>query len=276
MRAVGVRWTVGDVSRFGYEALRASLHGAVRTFGATAAYAVVVNTIPVDRARALVGDVPAPIEWIPASGALPTWLAGRVDAAMADGVAWKLAPLRVFPDRLELALDNDCILWDLPPAVRAWLEGDDGAACVVAEDVARCFGRFDAWGPPEPRNAGIRGIPPGDAFERELRRLLDETGATLATEQDEQGLQVAALYRLGGVRVVGTDDVAICSPFPPHRPELGRCGAHFVGLNVKAIPWTVHGRPAVEHLRDHWLRHRAAVFARVGLPAPTARESRAA
>lgn len=275
MRAVGVRWTVGDVSRFGYEALRASLHGAVRTFGPEASYVVVVNTVPVERARELAGDVPDGVEWLAATGALPGWLSRRIDAAMADGAAWKLDPVHLFADRLELALDNDCILWDMPPAIREWLSGDDGAACVVAEDVARCFGRFHAWGPPEPRNAGIRGLPPGAGFERELRRLLDESGVVLSSEQDEQGLQIAALYRLGGVRVVGLDDVAICSPFPPHRPELGRCGGHFVGLNVKSLPWSVRGHPAVDHIRENWLRHRAAVFAHVGLPAP-GHEGRAA
>lgn len=57
----------------------------------------------------------------------------RLDPGLAEGVAWKLAPPRVFPDRFERSLDNDCILGEMPTAVRAWLERGEG--CAIAEDV---------------------------------------------------------------------------------------------------------------------------------------------
>jgi hypothetical protein len=89
---------------------------------------------------------------------------------------------------------------------------------------------------------------------------------TLRSELDEQGLQVAALSRDCRPHAVSIEEVTICSPFAPHLPHLGRCGAHFVGLNVKESRWQLEdGRPAVEAIRAHWSRHREAVYDHVGL-----------
>jgi hypothetical protein len=52
--------------------------------------------------------------------------------------------------------------------------------------------------------------------------------------------------------VVTLDEVTICSPFHPHLPHLGRCGAHFVGINVRRIPWSYYGPPATEVRLKHW------------------------
>ena len=61
---------------------------------------------------------------------------------MAEGVAWKLAPPRLFPEACELSLDNDCMLWQMPEAIHAWLGDGDPARCLLAEDVRPAFGRF--------------------------------------------------------------------------------------------------------------------------------------
>jgi hypothetical protein len=260
---VALRWTIGDVSPAGFEALRLSLWGARRAFGPEALLGVCVNSIPLDTARALSGDVPDETGWHDATGQLPRSLAAHLDAGMAEGVGWKLAPLRLFPDRWEISLDNDCILWDTPQAIRDWLDDADPDACVLAEDVRACFGRFAGACGDAPRNSGIRGLPPGFDLEGALVRALSATSGALTSELDEQGLQVAALSHACAPRVVALDDVSICSPFPPHLPHLGRCGAHFVGLNIKRSPWSHGARPALELLREHWARWRAQVEERV-------------
>ena len=108
--SVGIRWTIGDVNERGFEALRLSIWGAWRAFGPDAAYVVCVNTVSPEEARARTGPVPHAVVWRPASD-LPGFLRGHLEAGMAEGVAWKVAPLRCFPDRWELSLDNDCIFW---------------------------------------------------------------------------------------------------------------------------------------------------------------------
>jgi hypothetical protein len=178
-------------------------------------------------------------------------------------VAWKLAPLRVFPDRWELSIDNDCILWDLPVGMRDWLSDSNPRQCLLAEDVAALYGRFAAQCGPEPRNAGIRGLPPGYPLETILTNLLDQLPAALDSELDEQGLQVAAASAFEPPALVSVDDVSICSPFPPHRPTLGRSGAHFCGLNARHFPWQLEGRFAEDWIAEHWQRHLPTLEARV-------------
>lgn len=263
---LGVRWTIGDVSEAGFEALRLSVWGAWRVFGGEAAYAICVNSVPVERARSLTGALPAKVRWHPADRDFPPRLRRRFDAHLAEGVGWKLAPPRLFPQLPELSLDNDCILWELPSGAEAWLEDPSPDACLLAEDVRTCLGAFAPLCGPEPRNAGIRGLSAGFDLERALAEVLDQVPITLTSELDEQGLQVAALSRRSAPHVVCVDEVTICSPFPPHRPDLGTCGAHFVGLNARSIPWKLHGRPAIEYVQAHWRRHRPELYRRVGLP----------
>src|SRR3954454_7260211 len=101
--AVGIRWTVGDVSSRGFQALRLSILGARQVFGPRAAYAVCLNSLPMEVARARLGDVAHQVDWHVSDGRIPAFLRDRLDPTLAEGVAWKFAPLRLFPDRHEIA-----------------------------------------------------------------------------------------------------------------------------------------------------------------------------
>jgi hypothetical protein len=266
---LGLRWTAGDVSARGFEALRLSLWGAWNLFGPEAAYLVAVNSLALADAQRKTGTVPGAVQWLQITAAdIPDWLQPHLDPAMAEGVAWKLAPLRFFPNHYELALDNDCILWDLPDALRIWLDGRHADHVVFAEDATRALGQFSDLCGPEPRNSGIRGLPPDFDYGRALQAVLKKHPVLLSSELDEQGLQAAALEQAAPLLAVSLDDVTICSPFPPHRPALGRCGAHFVGTNAHSLPWSLAGRPATAHLDDHWRLHRPTLYTRVGLATP--------
>ena len=221
-RKIGIRWTVGDVSDEGFEALRLSIWGAYRLFGDEAAYAVCVNTVSTEQARAKTGGVPPGIEWYDATNDVPGFLRAYFDPEMAEGVGWKLAPLRYFPDRFEICLDNDVIFTSMPAAIEKWLAAGtpivDKAGnetypcmCLMAQDVAAYFGVFADMCPPEARNAGIRGFPPYFDLRLALHTVLEEKAAqfdmplVLASETDEQGLQTAALSRYCAPFVVTVD-----------------------------------------------------------------------
>jgi hypothetical protein len=259
------------VSDQGFEALRLSIWGAYRLFGDDAEYAVCVNTISTGDARRKTGDVPPQVEWYDATDDVPTFLRSYFDPEMAEGVGWKLAPLRYFPDKFELCLDNDCIFTAMPTAVEKWLnQGDDGQ-CLMAQDVAVYFGAFADMCPPEARNAGIRGFPPHFDLQLALQTVLEEKAAQfdmpliLSSETDEQGLQTAALSRDCMPLAVSVDEVTICSPFSPHLPYLGTHGAHFVGLNARRFSWDYEGRNASEYIRENWAKHREALYERIGI-----------
>jgi hypothetical protein len=227
-----IRWTVGDVSSRGFDALALSIAGARTVFGPSARYVVCVNTIHPDAAQARVGAMANHVEWHDSTGEIPPWLGRYLDANMAQGVAWKFAPVRLFPESHVLALDNDVILWRLPTGIREWL--DDRDSLLIAEDVWACHGQFARFCPKEPRNSGIVGFPPHYDVETKLRSFLDEEGVCLSSETDEQGLQVAVVTSEKH-RVVSVGEVSICGRFHPHLLELGSCGAHFVGINVKHL-----------------------------------------
>src|SRR5438067_13680288 len=116
-----ILWTIGDVNPAGSEALRLSIHGAMRLFGQhtalDAAYRVYVNTISVDDARRRVGPVSGKLEWLQAETTASPLLRPHLGQDMAEGVAWKLMPLRSFPGRFELSLDNDVVLWSMPEPI---------------------------------------------------------------------------------------------------------------------------------------------------------------
>jgi len=130
----GIRWTVGDVRARGFEMLRLSIASAFQLLGAAARYVVCVNTLSVDEARHRTGSLPASVEWRRVTrDDLAPFLYPYLGDVMAEGVGWKLAPLRIFPNHYELSLDNDCILWHLPEAIGEWLGSHD--RCLFAEDV---------------------------------------------------------------------------------------------------------------------------------------------
>ncbi|MDB6088020.1 MAG: hypothetical protein JWN85_804 [Gammaproteobacteria bacterium] len=262
--SLGIRWTIGDVSLRGFEALKLSIHGAFRVFGPAAAYVVYVNSIALEEARRRTGPVPEQTQWREAPREVAPTLRRHLGAGMADGVAWKFLPLSAFADRCELALDNDVILWSEPKAVRRWLT-DSAQACLVAEDVAAGHGAFAQLCGPEPRNSGIRGTPAGFDLERALGRVLSRLPAQLDSELDEQGMQIAALSLDRPPLYVTTREVTICSPFYPHQGHLGSCGAHFVGLNARELPWRYYDRPATELRIEHWQEHLPELYRRVGL-----------
>lgn len=264
MKELGIRWTIGDVSDAGYETLRLSVWGAHNLFGRDSEYVICVNSVPLEIAKQRAPDLPDGVRWVDSNNLLPSFIKDRMDENMAEGVGWKLAPVRIFPSKFELALDNDCILWQIPDAFNQWF--DSLAGTVVAEDVKACFGQFEALCNPIAVNIGIRGLPPDYDYELHLRQILEERPVTMTSELDEQGLQTAAIERNSEPFIVGLDEVTICSPFPPHLDSVGSCGVHFVGLNAKSLPWEYEGRPAAEYIQENWLKMRPEVYAAVGVP----------
>lgn len=264
---LGIRWTIGDVSGPGFESLALSIRSAQRLFGPAARYAVCVNSIPLSEARERLGSVGNDVQWVHAANHIPAWLQRRLDDGMAEGVAWKLAPVRFFPDLYELSLDNDVVLWQVPRAIRQWLASVDPESCLMAEDAQRSLGQFSSYCDDRSINSGIRGIPPGFDLEGRLRQTLEETAIVLRSELDEQGLQAAVLSQTN-LSLVSRDDVSICSPFPMHQSNLGRCGAHFVGLNQKQLPWELEGRGAHEVIHERWRNYRSQLHRLVEEIAP--------
>src|SRR6266540_4978132 len=100
-------------------------------------------------------------------------------------------------------------------------------------------------------------------------RILEVRAAARLSGRARAGARARAqpgAAHVGGslpVHVVRLDEVTICSPFPPHLPGLGSCGAHFVGLNAKTLGLSFEGRPAEAWTREFFEGYRPAIEARV-------------
>jgi hypothetical protein len=139
---VGVRWTVGDLSTRGWEAIRVSVHCAVRLFEPRTEYVICVNTVVLESAQERAGVIAECVRWLEVSSAdVPSFLLPP-RTATAQGVGWKLVPTRIFPDAYELSLDNDCILWQKPTVLDQWL--GNANRTLLAEDMQRCLGHFQS------------------------------------------------------------------------------------------------------------------------------------
>ena len=119
-KKLGLRWTVGKVSPLGFEALRLSVWSAWNLFGEFAEYAICVNTIDISSAKSKTGQLPIGVNWCDATNSVPEWLAAHVDKKMAEGVAWKFAPVRLFRDAYEISATFAGDIAEQPggPAVR--------------------------------------------------------------------------------------------------------------------------------------------------------------
>lgn len=263
-RLLGIRWTIGDVSERGSETCACSSGVPRARPGPGPATWSAPTSFRSRRPAPARAKCPQHCCWqVPAATrCLPgdpfRWRLGGRSGVKAGAVALLSGSLRA-GSRQPLHPVADAPRFG-PAAVRRHPQ-----AGLLAEDVRACFGQFVGLCGPMPRNSGIRGLPPGFNLEAALQRLLQEHPVTLASELDEQGLQVTARAR----PIPGDDrgcehlfalSAAPAHPWPPRRP-FRRAQRHAGG-------WQLKGRPAVECIQDHWQRHRAALYRQIGLSVP--------
>jgi len=141
-----------------------------------------------------------------------------------SGPGWKLYPPRLNIDAWELWLDNDLILYEMPPAIEEFFQSD---RLLISEAFKRSYSeRFDSLVPQGVNyNSGILGLPPGFDFEAHLTPLMqDRVGWT--DHFDEQSL-VAHIFHKHDPLIVPMKEVQVLQ----ERYIKGSHGIHFVGLN---------------------------------------------
>lgn len=129
--------------------------------------------------------MPGGTDWQPVARVVPELLRPFLDDGMSEGTAWALVPLQLAPDGFELSLASDVIPWRLPEALRRWLAEPEARHRVVAADVVPASGAFAAPCGPEPRNTGIRGLPPGLDYGAEIAAVLADHPVALTSELEE-------------------------------------------------------------------------------------------
>lgn len=147
------------------------------------------------------------------------------------GVAWKLYPPRLAPDRHELVIDNDIIIHQRIPEIDKFFESN---LTLLLAETSRTYGRFERHVPPGLCiNSGVYGMPPGF----DLKKYIDfhvgpewEKNALGEHDKsetfDEQGLIAFALSSHPGYLIISGSDITNCE----HHLIDGK-GMHFIGLN---------------------------------------------
>jgi len=142
-----------------------------------------------------------------------------------EGVAWKLYPPRLAPNRHELFIDNDLVIVRKTKKIDMFLASD---AVIYTRSLHAAFGCYTSKVPASFRlNTGLFGIPPGYDFQGELLRRLDGK-KKWESYFDEQGLVASALYAQPNRIEIGLKEIAICE-VDDYKKSWHGC--HFVGSN---------------------------------------------
>jgi hypothetical protein len=238
-----VRWTIGDVLPYGIEALRLSVWGAFRCFGATARYVIGVHDLAPSHARAvthvMAGALPDAVAWDGVdSSLLPGWLR---HADVSPRLAHRFAPVLIDRERAELRLDRRCVLFATPPTLAAWLDDPNPRACALLADLDG-----------EP-TTGLRGAGRGFDLEEALREVLREAPRAIHSREDAERLEVEALSLLE----------------PPHLVSAREVGGAVLGSHGVRLSPPLAPSSADERGHERWERTLAELRARLDVTRPT-------
>jgi len=215
------RWTIGDASQAGYEALYLSIASFQHLY--PDAKIVICHNCPINNLETIVARFPT-AKFHDQS----QYLQSRCPPM---GVAWKLYPPRLAPDDHEICIDNDVILLDRIPEIDTFLQGD---CTLLLEGSSRNYGRFETYVPPGYCiNSGVYGMPPKFNFQKYVNFYsgdqweVNAFGPHAASKTfDEQGLVAIALLSYRKFAIIKETSVTNCETH-----LIQGKGLHFVGVN---------------------------------------------
>lgn len=211
-----IRWTIGPVSKCGFEILRES----------------------VSRFQDVYPDVRRVVCY---NGVSPELLQG-IDAELVDqtlfstslsfppsGPAWPLYPPRISLDEHEMFVDNDVVIYRNVSEIDQFLDSED--IVFFSEGTRRRYGNYDHLVPPSIKiNSGLFGIPPGFPFLSKIEHALglNKLGRH-EHHHDFQGIVASSLVDFPFTLQIKTSTITLCEP--EQEISCGESGIHFVVAN---------------------------------------------
>lgn len=205
-----VRWTIGKPDFHGLEVLRHSVRSFQRIYGDRFDYVLCYNNVSPDKL-----DLNIDLYEQSAVHGMPE----------PTGVAWKLYPPRLVPDRHEIFIDNDLLICRPIEEIEWFLETD--SRFFITEGLFGLYGQFS--GRVEGKlNSGLFGFPPNFDLGPYLKGV-----SSWSSKFDEQGL-VSLAVTSHDWQMISLDKIGICNGYLAR----GSCGLHFVELNAGSVgPW---------------------------------------
>jgi hypothetical protein len=213
-----VRWTIGPVTKSGFQSLALSIASFQHFYPDTDAL-VCFNC---DKEL---------LHWLPSNVDKYDQHTHQNDPLPPMGVAWKLYPPRIAPDRHELFIDNDIVFLNHIPEIDYFFNND---VTLLLEGLSRNYGRYERHVPPAYSiNSGIFGCPPGFNLNKYVKFFggsewqQNAHGEHAASKTfDEQGLVALALLEYRKFVIIPNTSVTDCS-----RQLIKGQGLHFIGVN---------------------------------------------
>lgn len=215
-----VRWTIGNTRPDGFECLKLSVDSFVAIYDVEPIICFncsteIISKQHLDNLATLIDQREHVGSCVPSP----------------KGVAWKLYPPRLAPDRHEIIIDNDLILVKRVPQIDEFF----GSDCTLLLSETGCtYGRFSKHVPPGYHiNSGLYGMPPGFNLQKFVDFYVgDEWEENAKAEHkdsktfDEQGLIAIALASYPRQIIIPHKYITNCE----HHLQDGH-GYHFIGLN---------------------------------------------
>ena len=198
-----IRWIKGD----GLDDLvtAAALAQATRIFGNRVDYCLLTHGISAERARRVLSQAHAPVDWRPITADDNPELARLLHAAGCPdehfGYWWKWFPERVRHRAPEWILDGDMVVAGEPDWFAHWASGQDRVRMSATSEtpgVDQIYGRYSRRVNPSLKlYSGLVSLPPKLTYMPSVKRVLDEQPLEAPhhgqKDMSEQGVMVAAL-----------------------------------------------------------------------------------
>jgi hypothetical protein len=225
------RWTIGPVSKIGFDILLESLKLFSKIYPEIDRV-VCFNNIDVCRLKYIKNFA----DLLEQKGTDVNYPLTPPDSNIeeATGCGWKLSPPRIEDGSYELFIDNDLIIRERLETIDRWL-GEKSGLISEGQGRRRMYGAFDHLVPDGVNVcAGLFGLPPYFDFLKAIKeKCLILNGSSLGGF-NEQGLTASIITCMSNYLVVPKKDLIISEDHVDFPSELPKA-IHFVGANRK--PW---------------------------------------
>lgn len=215
-----IRWTIGDVSEQGFNALNISIRNWKKLYEDQFDIFVCYNNISIKKIEHIKG-----VEFINQEDYKDSLIIPPLDG----NPSWKLYPPRLKKECYEIFIDNDLIFSKRMPLIDDFLKDK---FFFITEGLKRGFGFFDNLVKNKNNlNSGLFGLTPFYDFKKELETSIKETGFEKWNDFfDEQGC-VAYTINKQNYKMISLLQIGLCNERSPGYTE-GEYGTHFVRINI--------------------------------------------
>jgi hypothetical protein len=222
-----IRWTIGDVSDYGFLCLEKSVELMKRLLGSKCNYAICHNNLNENQLKKL-PNVDILINSKFYLNIYPVNVP-KEKKYNNSSMFWKLYPARIRKECHEIIIDNDILIYKLPEKIIKFLNSNH---VILTESHTRSYSGILKEIIPYGFNinSGIIGLPPNYDFENDIKETIKNHKIKWEDHTSEQTL-VAYILSKKNCEIINKKEIYINFDCHKEKIILGTCGVHMCGLN---------------------------------------------